>query len=667
MLSRFKSQSHEYVEEKGVMNLTKAMVCEKDRTEKAEGCLKNDVPRCVFPEEHKEVKRLIMNPRGVAARRWSRVFSSAIMVSLFIDPLFFFSPRVDLDLLCVRSEVSLDKIFIILRTLNDVFYWVHVIIQFRMAYVAPSSRVFGRGELIIDPCKIMLRYLKRGFWLDLLAAFPLPQVLVLRVVPNAGGVKIGWRFIIFFQYLYRLYRIYPLSLRTLNATGVMTETAWLRAAYDLLLFYVASHVSGACWYLFTIQRQVACWESVCSGETQSCGHKFFDCSMANDPSRSAWLTTSNVTTTCNPSNGDYQFGIYALGVQVGATSSSLAYKYTYALWIGLQAICSTGQTLMTSIYVSENIYSVVVGSLGLLLMAMLIAHMQRYLQSITARLEEWRLKEKDSEEWMNHRQLPADLKRHVHKYDRLMWLATRGVDEEALLNGFPADLQREIKRHLCLGLVQQVPLFDQLDALTLDAICERLRPAFSTKGTFLVREGDPVKEIFFVIQGYLDSYTTNGGRNGFFNSSRIGQGGFCGEELLTWALDPHPSHDSLPSSTRTIKAISDIETFCLAAEDLKFVVLQFRRLHSRELIHKFRFYSLQWRTWSACYIQAAWRRFKHHKELVRLRALECHSEANLSVAEDDEMDIFVPRPNAGIEVYAARLIANMRRENNRYC
>jgi len=35
----------------------------------------------------------------------------------------------------------------------------------------------------------------------------------------------------------------------------------------------------------------------------------------------------------------------------------------------------------------------------------------------------------------------------------------------------------------------------------------------------------------------------------------------------------------------------------------------------------FRFYSHQWRTWAACFIQAAWRRYKKRKETAELRAL----------------------------------------------
>jgi cyclic nucleotide gated channel, plant len=200
-------------------------------------------------------------------------------------------------------------------------------------------------------------------------------------------------------------------------------------------------------------------------------------------------------------------------------------------------------------------------------------------------------------------------------------------------------------------------LFDQMDERMLDAICERLKPALCTQGTCLVREGDPVNEMLFIIRGNLDSNTTNGGRTGFFNSCRIGPGDFCGEELLTWALDPRPSV-ILPSSTRTVKAISEVEAFALRAEDLKFVAAQFRRLHSKQLRHKFRFYSHQWRTWAACFIQAAWRRYKRRKSAAKLRALE--SLMTEPATPDKKPDAGIPPPGSGFSVYAARVATSRR-------
>lgn len=133
----------------------------------------------------------------------------------------------------------------------------------------------------------------------------------------------------------------------------------------------------------------------------------------------------------------------------------------------------------------------------------------------------------------------------------------------------------------------QVPLFEKMDEQLLDAMCDRLRPVLYTEKSSIVREGDPVDEMLFIIRGRLVTMTTNGGRTGFFNSVYLKAGDFCGEELLTWALDPNSS-SNLPTSTRTVEAITEVEAFALTAYDLKIVASQFRRLHSKQLQHSFR-------------------------------------------------------------------------------
>ncbi|TYJ33549.1 hypothetical protein E1A91_A05G110400v1 [Gossypium mustelinum] len=616
--------------------------------------LKAKVLSRVFSEDFERVKKKILDPRGPVIHRWNKIFLVSCLVSLFVDPLFFYLPVVWKEV-CIDIGIPHEVILTIVRSLADAFYLIQIFIRFRTAYVAPPSRVFGRGELVIDSRKIASRYLQKSFWIDLIAALPLPQVLIWIVIPNLRGstmtnTKNVLRFIIIFQYLPRLFLIFPLSSQIVKATGVVTETAWAGAAYNLILYMLASHVLGACWYLLAIERQEACWRTACDVEDPWCQYKFFDCHRVKDPGRDTWFKFSNITNLCSPSSSFYLFGIYGDALTFDVTTSPFFNKYFYCLWWGLRNLSSLGQNLDTSTYVGEIIFAIIIATLGLVLFALLIGNMQTYLQSTTVRLEEWRIRRTDTEQWMRHRQLPPELKQSVRKYDQYKWLATRGVDEEALLKGLPLDLRRDIKRHLCLDLVRRVPLFDQMDERMLDAICERLKPALCTEGTILVREGDPVNEMLFIIRGHLDSYTTNGGRTGFFNSCKIGPGDFCGEELLTWALDPRPSV-ILPCSTRTVKAISEVEAFALRAEDLKFVASQFRRLHSKQLRHKFRFYSHQWRTWAACFIQAAWRRFKKRKEAAELRAKE-----NLVMAAEPEP----PAPGSGLAMYAARLAASTR-------
>lgn len=87
---------------------------------------------------------------------------------------------------------------------------------------------------------------------------------------------------------------------------------------------------------------------------------------------------------------------------------------------------------------------------------LLLYFVKSYLQSMTARLEQWRVKRRDTEEWMRHRQLPEDLQDRVRRFVQYKWVATRGVEEEEILRSLPLDLRRQIQRHLCLALVRRV-------------------------------------------------------------------------------------------------------------------------------------------------------------------------------------------------------------------
>ncbi|CAN4082472.1 unnamed protein product [Withania somnifera] len=504
----------------------------------------------------------ILDPNSDIVNRWNYVFLLTCLISLFIDPLYFYVPFVS-ERTCMDTDDEAASKITVFRSLTDIFYFLHILMKFRTAFVAPSSRVFGRGELVMDPRQIALQYLKTDFIVDFAAALPLPQV------------------------------------------------------------------AGASWYVASIGRQFSCWSNECKKEHDSvppCVLAFLDCtSRADSIVRDYWRNSTQVLAKCDAINDEdsgFKFGIFAAAFTNEVASSTFIQKYFYSLWWGLRNLSSYGQNLNTSTYIGETLFSIFLCIIGLILFAQLIGNMQTYMNSMSVKIEEWRVKKRDIEEWMRHRQLPENLQERVRRFDQCKWLATRGVDEDQILQTLPLDLRRQIQRHLCLSLVRRVPFFAQMDDQLLDAICERLVSSLSIMGTYVVLEGDPVDEMLFIIRGQLESSTTNGGRSGFFNSITLGPNDFCGEELLTWALLPNTTQ--LPSSTRTVRTLTEVEAFALRAEDLKFFAVQFKRLHSKKLQDAFRYYSHQWRTWGACFIQAAWRRYRKKKMEYELALQESY-------------------------------------------
>ena len=145
-------------------------------------------------------------------------------------------------------------------------------------------------------------------------------------------------------------------------------------------------------------------------------------------------------------------------------------------------LCSSlGQGLVASTYAWENTFAVFISISGLVLFALLIGNMQvnliflqfnrrcmftifsltfllpqTYLQSTTVRIEEMRVKKRDTNQWMSHRLLPEQLRERIRRHEQYSWQVTRGVNEEFLLENLPRDLRRDIKRHLCLSLLKRV-------------------------------------------------------------------------------------------------------------------------------------------------------------------------------------------------------------------
>ncbi|XP_022723749.1 cyclic nucleotide-gated ion channel 1-like [Durio zibethinus] len=593
----------------------------------------------------------VLDPQGSFLQRWNKIFVLSCIIAVSIDPLFFYIPVINDDKKCLALDEKMEITASVLRSFTDIFYIIHIIFQFHTGFIAPSSRVFGRGVLVEDSWAIAKRYLQSYFLIDILAVLPLPQVVILIIIPQMRGLKSlntknFLKFVVLFQYLPRVFRIYPLYKEVTRTSGILTETAWAGAAFNLFLYMLTSHVFGAFWYLFSIEREYTCWKDACKNNT-GCTPLAFHC--GGDSSFSTLLNQSCPIQT--PDTTLFNFGIFLDALQSGVVESKdFPEKFFYCFWWGLQNLSSLGQNLETSTYVMEICFAVFISISGLVLFSFLIGNMQTYLQSTTTRLEEMRVKRRDAEQWMSHRLLPENLRERIRRYEQYKWQETRGVDEENLLCNLPKDLRRDIKRHLCLALLMRVPMFEKMDEQLLDAMCDRLKPVLYTEESYIVREGDPVDEMLFIMRGKLLTMTTNGGRTGFFNSEYLGAGDFCGEELLTWALDPHSS-SNLPISTRTVRALTEVEAFALMAYDLKFVASQFRRLHSKQLRHTFRFYSQQWRTWAACFIQAAWRRYSRKKLEESLREEENRLQDALANAGGSS-------PSLGATIYASRFAAN---------
>lgn len=120
----------------------------------------------------------ILDPQGPFLQKWNKIFVLSCVIAVSLDPLFFYVPVIDDERKCLDLDRRMEITASVLRWFTDIFYITHIIFQFRTGFIAPSSRVFGRGVLVEDPWAIAKRYLSTYFLIDILAVLPLPQVTI---------------------------------------------------------------------------------------------------------------------------------------------------------------------------------------------------------------------------------------------------------------------------------------------------------------------------------------------------------------------------------------------------------------------------------------------------------------------------------------------------------
>ncbi|CAI7872363.1 unnamed protein product, partial [Closterium sp. NIES-53] len=478
--------------------------------------------------------------------------------------------------LCLDINYPAAITLTVMRSIVDLMYLINIFIQFRIAYFvpAPSNRSYRwrclrwwyaepselePGDMETDTRVIAIRYLKSWFLVDLMSTFPIPQIFILGIVPALGRtvstaantwIAVLTLLALCIQNIPRAARFFPLLAGTAShVTGFVFETAWANFLLNLVFYLMASNFVGGVWYILAVDRFSECLQHVCTN-TQGCNPTYLYCGNTNSPVTtvasadlfSPQYTGKNVT-TCLYTPGDdgktdspIPYGVFANAIPLTA-SPDVVSNYLYSFFWGLQQVSTLCGNLVPSRWDVEVLFVIVVTIIGLLLLALLIGNISNYLQSLNRRSFEYQLQRHDIDAWMQRRNLPVDLQKQVQAQLRLQWAATRGVDEAELLDSFSDSIQIDLRRSLCLELLQCSVLFCAMEPPVLDAFCARLQQQIYTAGSMIIREGYPVSRIFFVLRGELESFSTFGGHTGMPDMVVLGKGDFLGEELLVDCLE----------------------------------------------------------------------------------------------------------------------------------
>ncbi|KAJ4897873.1 hypothetical protein Rs2_24667 [Raphanus sativus] len=502
----------------------------------------------------------IMYPHSKYVPSWTTFFAYSCMLSIFVDPLFFFPIEVKLEEKCIKINWPMARPIFVIKGVTDILLCVNIFIQYSMAYVNSEYTVDERKQIRLN------------YYLNLLLVIPFPQIFLTHKLGASwtNDAQNIFLTIILLQYIPKLYMFLPL-IAGQTPKWLIFESAQAKFFINLLTYMLAGHVVGSSWYFFCLQRVHRCLRVACGNDERGC-KQLIDCHEKRKEVLDAWK--SNVkASVCFQENG-FHYGIYTKAVNLTYSSTPWYTRYGYSLFWGFQQISTLAGNQVPSYYFGDIVFTMTIIGLGLLLLALLIGNMQNFLLSLSRRDMEMTLRRRDVDQWMNHRRFPEDIRKRVRTSERLNWNATKGVNEELLVENMPDDLQIDIRRHL-FASIKKVKLFSEMDEPILDEILERLKQRIYLKGSLVLRRGGLVKKIVFIVGGEMESTEKDN------SVTSLSEGDVCGEELLTWfqkrsSGNPDGTRIRVPSnglhSTRDVKCLTDVEAFSLSVADLEDVV-----------------------------------------------------------------------------------------------
>ncbi|ONI24098.1 hypothetical protein PRUPE_2G223600 [Prunus persica] len=395
----------------------------------------------------------------------------------------------------------------------------------------------------------------------------------MRATRSLGTRKFIMNFFVMVQYLPRVIRIY-LSCKAPKMSHKSETPVWVKGVLNFFMYILASHVLGAVWYFFAIQQMTVCWAYACRNEN-GCDSTTFGCHDRT--------SKNDLCPVSSPNTTFFEFGIFLSLLQSGVPSSTnFLQKFTNCFCWGLRNLSSLGSNLQPSTNTWENLFVVFISIIGLLLFIYLIGNLQTYLSLDTTRIEAHRHKMKikrkmeekgqELELWLPKNGIPEkshkNIKLQIMEKVEQEFEENRDVDLDNFISTLPSDLENQIKSYMPFTRLKMVRVLQNMDEQVLKAICQHLKPRKYTEDKLILREGEPLKMMLFIVEGHV-AIEKKG-------VSILNQGAreLYGEKLLAWPFSTS-FPKKLPTATESARAIGDVEALILMANDMKGVVFKF--------------------------------------------------------------------------------------------
>ncbi|KAL6144019.1 hypothetical protein ACLB2K_054714 [Fragaria x ananassa] len=187
-------------------------------------------------------------------------------------------------------------------------------------------------------------------------------------------------------------------------------------------------------------------------------------------------------------------------------------------------------------------------------------------------------KYRDINKWMSKHGLPADMRTAIRKDIKEWNIAGRYIDHDVdvrfVNNICGGGIVLVLSEFFRLNALKRVPMLQNVPEFGLTFISQYLYLETYDENAVVARAGKPIDSMFFIIDGVIDwTEETNKatdaettGSSSSSKSSKLQNGDYFGEELLSWAADNYGSSyfSPVPTSTGDAKCRTKVEVLQLS-------------------------------------------------------------------------------------------------------
>ncbi|KAE9466603.1 hypothetical protein C3L33_01486, partial [Rhododendron williamsianum] len=368
----------------------------------------------------------------------------------------------------------------------------------------------------------------------------------------------------------KVYHSFFLMQRMRKVTGYVFGTIWWGFALNLIVYFLASHVR--CWRMLVYSLNSKNSIVPLTAELHKTGnYQTFEIQR----NRNSTIPKMARTELCFDESGAFPYGIYQFALPLISTNST-AIKILYSNLWGLMALSEDITNITCAKHDGQQ------SGADKQVLRSVVLHLCGAWRPNALHITD-RKEEEDAGAISGRAVVDEKETTYLKAYDETQASSLLGLDQEGT----------------------SVPL---LDDLILDNICDRVKPLVFSKGEKIMREGDPVQKMIFIVHGRIKRSQTLS--KGTLAANTLQPGTIIGDELLSWCLR-RPFIDRLPASNATFKCLQPTEAFSLEFDDLRYITDHFRYRFANEKVKRTaRYYSSNWRNWAAVNIQFAWRRYR---------------------------------------------------------